>query len=467
VALALGAIGLAVASLLPPPVALAGYACYLVAVGLDPWVAIPLIILALPFSARPQMVGPIEISTAEMATLLGAVVIGAVAVRRSVPSFNRPGSRGEGEWATQRPTGADWAAAAFLGAGLVSLLVTEQPKQSLRELRWVIVEPIIFFLLARATLTTPARIRVALWSVVAAGVVAATASLVAAAASDELLTLATRPGFPYPSPNHLGLFLGRAAAVAAAIAFFGMGRNTSQAWAGVALVPIGLALLRSLSLGAWIGVSGAVLALAALKGRRWLVGTALGLIVALTVIAVALPRERTFGRFDPGSGTGLFRLQIWESSLRMVADHPLLGVGLDNFLYQYRDRYMLPEAWEEPNISHPHNWILHFWLALGVPGLVAAIGMTVWLVARARALFARPLNQIDRTVGAAAIATLVDTLLHGSFDNSYFLFDAAMLWWLIAALLTAAATSDKDPSGASQRQSRTMGPQSPLMRDVG
>jgi O-antigen ligase len=385
------------------------------------------------------------------------VLIGGSALLRYIPLRNRAPAEDNAVWAAPRPTGAVWATAAFLGAGLLSLLVTEYPKQSLRELRWVIVEPVVFFLMARAMMTTPGRIAVTLGSVVAAGVVAAVFSLATATAAGELTTLATRPGYPYPSPNHLALFLGRAAAVAAAIAFFGIRQNSAKIWAGLALVPIGAALLRSLSFGAWIGVSGAVLGLAALKGRRWLVTITLGLVVALAGIVLALPHERTFGRFDPGSGTGLFRLQVWESSLNMVADHPLLGVGLDNFLYQYRNRYMLPEAWEEPNISHPHNWVLHFWLALGIPGLAAVIGMVVWLIGRARMLITQPSNSIDRTIGIAALATIVDTLLHGLFDSSYFLFDAAIIWWLIAALVTAAGTSGAVDATVSPAQSRTMG----------
>ena len=54
----------------------------------------------------------------------------------------------------------------------------------------------------------------------------------------------------------------------------------------------------------------------------------------------------------------------------MIGDHPLLGVGLDNFLYAYRSHYVLPTAWEEFNLSHPHNVVLDFWLRLGLPGLM-------------------------------------------------------------------------------------------------
>jgi O-antigen ligase len=286
------------------------------------------------------------------------------------------------------------------------------------------------------------RISITLWAVVVSGVVAALAAILFAGFVGELTTFATRPAFPYQSPNHLALFLERAAAVALALTMFG----PDHKWAGAALIPIGLALVRSISLGAWLGVASTAITLAALRGRRLLLATVVVLVVTVVALAFAVPRERTLGRFDPGSGTGLFRIQIWESSLRMIADQPILGVGLDNFLYRYRGGYMLSEAWEEPNISHPHNWVLHFWLALGLPGLAAALGMIAWLAVRAHCLLARPVTPLDRAIGAAALGTLVVTLVHGSFDNSYFVFDLAMLWWLVAALVSFAGGAPTDTS---------------------
>ena len=52
----------------------------------------------------------------------------------------------------------------------------------------------------------------------------------------------------------------------------------------------------------------------------------------------------------------------------MIADRPITGVGLDNFLYSYRGKYISPDAWQDPNISHAHNLILDFSSRLGLPG---------------------------------------------------------------------------------------------------
>jgi O-antigen ligase len=111
-----------------------------------------------------------------------------------------------------------------------------------------------------------------------------------------------------------------------------------------------------------------------LRGRGgWrIVSLAAGSLIV--IVSALLPlsqtqRFRTLLDFGPGS-TGFFRLKVWQAALEMLGDHWLLGVGLNNFLYQYRTRYILPEAWQEPDLSHPHNVILDFGTRLsgGPPG---------------------------------------------------------------------------------------------------
>ena len=71
--------------------------------------------------------------------------------------------------------------------------------------------------------------------------------------------------------------------------------------------------------------------------------------------------ERFRGLLDPSSATSFMRINLWRSSWQMALDHWLLGVGPDNFLYTYRSNYLLPAAWKEPNLNHPHNFLLDWW----------------------------------------------------------------------------------------------------------
>ena len=418
--------------------ALVGAALYFLAVAARPWIAIPTIVFSLPFYLHPRPIAGLEFSATEIAILIATTsVLGRAALEFTTARRQRPhpGPQRPTPLRPLAPSVVDWGAASFLLAGLLSMLVTEYPRQSFRELRWLIVEPLLVFYVARATLGNPGHVTATLWSIMLAGVLAAALG-VATSISGGADPLA-RATAPYLSPNHLGLFLGRAGTIALALALFGPRRRTrlptSASWGSLAMIGVGL--IKTLSLGAWLGFGAAALALAWLRGRRWSAAAALFLVGIAVVALLALPPDRTTARLDPQTGTALVRVQIWQASLRMLADHPLLGVGLDNFLYAYRGRYILPEASEEPNISHPHNWVLHFWLQLGLLGLAAAIALMVWAAVSALQLFRTPGAAIDRPLAAATAGMLVDFLMHGAFDNSYFLVDMAVIWWIMLGLL--------------------------------
>jgi O-antigen ligase len=177
--------------------------------------------------------------------------------------------------------------------------------------------------------------------------------------------------------------------------------------------------------------------------RRWLAfaGMTGAIVVALAVFAG--------GRLvDQGGAEGeVTRLPIWRASVRMILDHPITGVGLDQFYYQYWRRYVEPGAWPERYTSHPHNLVLDVWLRLGILGL-AAFG---WLVV-ALALIARRLPRHSQTppggaLAVASIAALVTGATHGLVDNGYFLPDLAVMTWFLIALFESQATgASTDPA---------------------
>jgi len=131
-------------------------------------------------------------------------------------------------------------------------------------------------------------------------------------------------------------------------------------------------------------------------------------------------------RLNPLRQAGGIRVDLWLSSLAMLRDHPLLGVGLDNFTYLYQQVYIREGGIAEPNLSHPHNWLLHWWLETGLLGLVAF----VWLVVRFWQLAVKQRGWLV----AGAMGAMADTLVHGLIDQSYFLVDLAFVFWLVLAL---------------------------------
>jgi O-antigen ligase len=110
---------------------------------------------------------------------------------------------------------------------------------------------------------------------------------------------------------------------------------------------------------------------------------------------------------------------------------------------------MLPEAWAEPGISHPHNWLLQFWLELGLPGVIAVLGLLTTFFWCSVSLLrggahdpggASPQPDCRRSpLVVGALAGVAGWLVHGAVDNSYFLVDQAYLFWWQLAIVEIAA----------------------------
>lgn len=117
----------------------------------------------------------------------------------------------------------------------------------------------------------------------------------------------------------------------------------------------------------------------------------------------------------------------------MIRDHPWLGVGLDNFLYEY-PKYILPEAWREPNLSHPHNFVLDFWVRLGIGGLLIFLWMVGAFFKRAWGTFTTTGDVYVRALMLGLMGSVVDMLAHGLIDAAFFVVDLAYVFLLTLAL---------------------------------
>ena len=74
------------------------------------------------------------------------------------------------------------------------------------------------------------------------------------------------------------------------------------------------------------------------------------------------------------------RLWLWRSSIHMMKDHPVTGVGLGNFRFAYRDKYELPQI-KQKKLSHAHNNWMHLGADAGIPGLLGYTFLTLWILA--------------------------------------------------------------------------------------
>jgi O-antigen ligase len=177
------------------------------------------------------------------------------------------------------------------------------------------------------------------------------------------------------------------------------------------------------------------------------------LLAVLAGVAVTAEGSKIVHAFGSGhSGTVQRRLDVWRSSIHMIRAHPIVGIGPDNFLHYYAPvkqpyspcsglGFMQPEASDEPCLSHPHDVVLDFWLSAGLIGLSAFLWLEYVFWRRALQLWKICRGSPTAAMLAGIMAAMLASLLHGLVDNSYFLPDLALLFWLLCGYVSYGTTT--------------------------
>lgn len=430
----------------------AGWGALALAVGLcyfSPWVGVALVSgvlllvltllqpgmgLAMTLAAAPFYLHPVSLfgrSFALSELLLLPALAGCAA--QILVARRRGGREAQPLWhSTFAATGA------LLATAVVATLLAQHRHEALRELRLVLLEPALFY---AALILTPLEGRerrriLDFW--LASAVAIAVIGLVQYFVLGDVIT--AEGGVPrlrsiYGSPNNVGLYLGRAWPVL--LVELGQrwraGRKDRRFWFTAAgLVCVGAALGLSLSRGAiLLGIPAGLFTLGMLAGRRWRKVMLLGLCILVVALIPLFSTPRFAALLNPASGTALLRVSLWRSAWTMFREHPWVGVGPDNFLYAYRTRYVLPTAWEEFNLSHPHNWILDFATRLGLPGLLAFLALQVGFWRRVLRLTRQ--EGAGKALASGLAASMAVMLAHGLVDASFFYVDLAYVFFLTLA----------------------------------
>ncbi|NLE77498.1 MAG: hypothetical protein GX605_12205, partial [Chloroflexi bacterium] len=338
------------------PLGLVGWLGLFPLTWIRPDLSLALVTFAIPFFLLTKNLGGAGFSSLELLFVLVAGVLLLRYLARLLLQVldEQQGQRGWGhasvrvlarlwgEW-RGRVSLLDLGMLLLVVGGALSLWAAPLRGVALREFRLVLLEPVLFYLLLRGRSLGLSREWV--WRLVDALVMAGAAlslwgisqyfvggGVIEAEGVRRIRAL-------YGSPNNLALFLERVIPLAAAYVLLGR-RDWRKGVYGVALVTMMLALYLTFSRGAWfLALPVAFLVIGLLGGWRILAGALVGLVAMAAALIPFWGTARLQSLLDLQGGTGFFRLQLWRSAWNMIRDHPLLGVGPDNFLYLYRTRY--------------------------------------------------------------------------------------------------------------------------------
>lgn len=161
--------------------------------------------------------------------------------------------------------------------------------------------------------------------------------------------------------------------------------------------------------------------------KKIIIGVVGGIIIILLFFSqVGADKFQNLFKINGATSTNA-RVQIWQTSWLMIKDHPIAGIGLNNFEKVYREYVpkvvFPPLEWLAP---HSHNLYLSLWLEMGILGLASfliLVGIAIYKLAKTRAI-----------LSVVILASIVSILVHGLVDTPILKNDLAVTFWVLIGL---------------------------------
>lgn len=122
------------------------------------------------------------------------------------------------------------------------------------------------------------------------------------------------------------------------------------------------------------------------------------------------------------------RIRVWQSAINMFGDHPLTGVGLNNFGEPYRNSY-LTQGSTESHLEHAHNLFLQ---QLAETGIIGCVGFCFVLFVQLGYLYKKMLISKNRPWLICGFAVFLVAFFHSMVDfffaNSFYCRILALQW---------------------------------------
>ena len=449
-----------------PPISLIFLGLALVLASLRLEIAAVLLPLAFPYyeDLRPLTAGGYPaFSLAELGLF---ICFGALLLRHVFLSAERQATRAWFAHLWQQACSFLPPALLFLLGATLALPASPDLHNSLRAYREEVIEPLLYFLLMLRYLRTFTDLMRAvgvllLCALTVASIGIGQGMLHLTSFNEILNSTRLRIAGPTPGPNNLAFLLDRTLPIFMALALLGIVHHPTSSplpQRSVWRDPLRwLCLVLTMTLAwalYWTDSRGAEIALVVVAFLFFAYEVRSKLVIVVgaeaSILGTALFWPRIIALLNaPGHGATSERLYIWKAALLMIRDHFLLGTGPDSFNTLYRpsapNSYLLQAlngqtaGAPNPTLSHPHDFILDFWISTGLLGLMAifwllgAFGAVVLRTYRRCAVL--PQGPLLQRLLLGIAGCMLATALHGLVDNMYFLPDLSLIFWFFVGIL--------------------------------
>jgi putative inorganic carbon (HCO3(-)) transporter len=165
------------------------------------------------------------------------------------------------------------------------------------------------------------------------------------------------------------------------------------------------------------------------------------LLAGLTLWRIDFPQmlEKLISTGSTGVVPG--RLEMWSRALYMLQDFPFTGIGMGAYQDVANALYPFFLLGPDANAPHAHNLFLQVGVDLGIPGLVAWLGLLLLVAFSAWRVYRLGRRQgigWVAGIGAGLLCSQIALVIHGMFDAAVWGADSAILVWAIWGICMAA-----------------------------
>jgi hypothetical protein len=137
--------------------------------------------------------------------------------------------------------------------------------------------------------------------------------------------------------------------------------------------------------------------------------------------ALAQPARAIRSQFDPtlrDESSDSYRTTEKYNVIETIRINRVFGVGFGNPFYQFQPLPDLRSFWPLQQYT-PHQSILWLWLKMGIVGISVVLGFGVLVLSRAFAVLRRPRTNLEWTIAATAVSTLLMFLIYATVDLGF------------------------------------------------
>lgn len=203
--------------------------------------------------------------------------------------------------------------------------------------------------------------------------------------------------------------------------------------------------------------------------KKWLVGYGIGAVVVavLVLLIINTSSSETSGSFrarvesitnpnlessEHSTETIKDRLKIWDKTIAVFKDHPLMGVGTSNWKLTVLGYGSEGLVWEEGYYvpDRPHNVYLQLLGETGIPGVLLYLGMWVLIALMAIKVILKPQNNDRKILAILLLGGLVAFASDNMFSFGNERIEHTLYLTLTGGIILGLYVNNSEPGSASQ-----------------